>query len=185
MLYVLQSLAGIVHPKAPVPTENSVLLCLPVLQIESRCKMKKIRVIVERHRKSHHPHVIFLEEEDFDTPVDTFLLLGCELMLDTVIEVKNWPDDFPMGFRLMHDPHLIVQSANGYEWVKELEEQWQVEPELDKLPKGVYKVDHLPRGLYEMNICDEIIRRGDRLWKIIGLTEEGMAVVKDVTNEKK
>ena len=144
--------------------------------------MKKIRVIVERERNTHHPHVFFLE--DFDTPVDTFLLSSCELMLDTVIGVKNWPDDFPMGFRLIHNPHLIVESQSGYEWVEELEEQWQAEPELDELPKGVYKAEYLRRGLYEMNICDEIISRGGRLWKIIALTEEGMAIVREVTNER-
>jgi hypothetical protein len=73
--------------------------------------MKKIRVIVERERKTHHPHVIFLD--DFDSPVEIFLLLSCELMLDTTMEVKNWPDDFPMGFRLIHNPHLIVELESG------------------------------------------------------------------------
>jgi len=41
--------------------------------------------------------------------------LSCELMLDTTIEVKNWPDDFPMGFRLIHNPHLIVELESGHE----------------------------------------------------------------------
>ena len=108
-------------------------------------------------------------------------------MLDTIIEAKNWPEDFPMGFRLIHSPHLMLKLEQEYEWIDNLEEQWKPESEPNELdlPKGVYKVDSLPNGLYEMNVCSETISKGNRLWEIIGLTEEGMAVVKDITNETK
>jgi hypothetical protein len=71
-------------------------------------KAQKIRVIIQRHRATDHPNVIFLDDDDFDTPPEIFRLQSCDFMADRVIEVKNWPDDFPMGFRLFHDPRMIL-----------------------------------------------------------------------------
>jgi len=75
--------------------------------------MEKIRIIIERHKKKHLPSVLFID--DFDTPVDKLVSSGYELMSDVVIEVENWPEDFPMGFRLMHDPRLMVQQWREHE----------------------------------------------------------------------
>lgn len=83
--------------------------------------MEKIRIIIERHKKKHLPSVLFID--DFDTPVDKLVCSGYELMSDVVIEVENWPEDFPMGFRLMHDPQLMVQQWREHE-TDELEGQW-------------------------------------------------------------
>lgn len=83
--------------------------------------MEKIRIIIERHKKEHLPSVMFTD--DFETGADEFVYSGYELMSDTVIEAKNWPEDFPMGFRLMHDPRLMVQKWRQHE-TDELEDQW-------------------------------------------------------------
>jgi hypothetical protein len=83
--------------------------------------MERIRIIIERHIKEHLPSVLFTD--DFETPAAELVCPGYELMEDVVIEVKNWPEDFPMGFRLMHDPRLMVQKWRQHE-ADELEGQW-------------------------------------------------------------
>lgn len=83
--------------------------------------MEKIRIIIERHKKEHLPSVLFTD--DFETPAEKFVCPGYELMSDTIIEVENWPEDFPIGFRLMHDPSLMVQKWRQHE-KDELENQW-------------------------------------------------------------
>ncbi len=88
--------------------------------------MERIRIIIERHKKKHLPSVLFVD--DFDTPVDKLVSSGYELMEDVVIEVENWPEDFPMGFRLMHDPRLMVQQWRQNE-TDELEDQWNPDDE--------------------------------------------------------
>jgi hypothetical protein len=71
-------------------------------------KSQKVRVIIQCHRATGHPNVIFLEDDDFDTPLELFLLRSCDLVADQVIEAKNWPDEFPVGFRMFHEPRMIL-----------------------------------------------------------------------------
>jgi len=93
----------------------------PAADYERTKIMERIRIIIERHKKKHLPSVLFID--DFDTPADKLVSSGYELMSDVVIEVENWPEDFPMGFRLMHDPQLMVQQWRQHE-TDELEGQW-------------------------------------------------------------
>lgn len=104
--------------------------------------MEKVRVIIQRHKKNYLPNVIFLSETDkadelfagvsadfddvFNAPVGEFVLASCELVADMVIEAKNWPDDFPTGYHLMHDPRLMVYLQREGE-IDELEQQWNPE----------------------------------------------------------
>jgi len=104
--------------------------------------MEKVRVIIQRHKKSHLPNVIFLSATDkadqlyagvhaefddvLDVPVEEFLWPSCELISDTVIEAENWPDDFPTGYHLMHDPRLMVYMQREDE-IDDLDQQWNPE----------------------------------------------------------
>jgi CheY-like chemotaxis protein len=106
--------------------------------------MEKIRVIIQRHKQSHLPNVLFLSATDkedelyagvradfddvLDVPVDELLWPSCELISDTVIEAENWPAEFPTGYRLMHDPRLIAYSQREDE-IDELEQQWDLDDE--------------------------------------------------------
>jgi len=85
-----------------------------MLEMKRTKIMEKIRIIIERHKKKHLPSVLFID--DFDTPVDKLVSSGYELMSDVVIEVENWPEDFP-------DPRLMVQQWREHE-TDELEGQW-------------------------------------------------------------
>ena len=106
--------------------------------------MEKVRVIIQRHKKSYLPNVIFLSASDkdselyagvhaefddvLDAPVEEFVLGSCELVADVVIEAKNWSEDFPTGYYLMHDPRLMVYLQREHE-IDELEGQWNPEDE--------------------------------------------------------
>ena len=90
---------------------------------------KMVRLILQRERETYYPIIYVID--DFNEPVETFIKVNCELVLDTVIDARDWPEDFPMGFELRHNPDFIAKSGNGYEWVKDLEEQWENEDKDD------------------------------------------------------
>ena len=88
---------------------------------------KIVRLILLRERETFYPAIYVID--DFDEPVETFIKLNYELVLDTIIDARDWPEDFPMGFELRHNPDSIAKSGEEYEWVKDLENQWDSKPE--------------------------------------------------------